>query len=80
MQSLCAWPCRRGPRTLTPSLLPWSFYPAAVGVEHEEVPDQPETAGVVGRALQSLEGLMRDTYYSTSILVALFLMRECCWV
>ena len=44
------------------------------------MPDQPETAGVVGRALQSLEGLMRDTYYSTSILVALFLMRECCWV
>ncbi|PRW59437.1 hypothetical protein C2E21_2158 [Chlorella sorokiniana] len=54
----------------------WETYWDEVGVEQEELPDQPETAGVVGRALQSLEGLMRDTYYSTSILVALFLMRH----
>lgn len=45
--------------------------------EEEEVAEQPEASGVVGRALHSLEELMRDTYYSTSILVALFLLREC---
>ena len=33
--------------------------------------------GVVGRALHAVEDLMRDSYYSTSILVALFLLREC---
>lgn len=46
-----------------------------MGVEQPEVEEQPESAGVVGRALLALEGVLRDSYYSTSILVALFLMR-----
>ena len=63
-------------QTLTSALLAPPHPSATVGVEPEGLGEQPEASGVVGRALQSLEGLMRDTYYSTSILVALFLMRE----
>lgn len=51
--------------------------PPAVGVEQAEEEGDLESAGVVGRALHALEDLLRDSYYSTSILVALFLMREC---
>ncbi len=47
-----------------------------MGVEQEEVEGQPATEGVVSRALQSLEEVLRSSYYSTSILVALFMMRE----
>lgn len=56
----------------------------AVGVENEadsgEVEggdEAPGSGGIVGRALQAVEEVMRDSYYSTSILVALFMLREC---
>lgn len=58
------------------------FWPA-VGVEHEAEPGEgeggseaPGDGGVMGRALQAVEDLMRNSYYSTSILVALFMLRE----
>lgn len=39
--------------------------------------EAPGSGGIVGRALHAVEELMRNSYYSTSILVALFMLREC---
>ncbi len=47
-----------------------------MGVEQEEVEGEPASRGVVSRALHSVEGLLRDSYYSTSIYLALFMLRE----
>lgn len=50
-----------------------------MGVEQDadEEGEEGEAPGsFVGRAVHTVESLMRDSYYSTSILVALFLLRE----
>ena len=54
----------------------WDAYWDTMGVEAEEVEGQPATRGIVSGALHAAEEMLRNSYYSTSILVALFLMRE----
>lgn len=54
----------------------WDAYWDEVGVEQEEVEGKPSSGGIITRALYGAEDLLRSSYYSTSILVALFLMRH----
>ncbi|KAL4425872.1 hypothetical protein ABPG75_009888 [Micractinium tetrahymenae] len=60
----------------------WDVYWDKAGVEHEVEPgdgqggEEPGSGGIVGRALHAVEEVMRNSYYSTSILLALFMLRR----